>query len=214
MRLLIGNKNYSSWSLRAWLPLRHLEVPFEEERIALSEPGYKERIRAHSPAGKVPVLIDGDVTVWDSLAIGEYLADRYPEGGLWPAATVHRALARSYCAEMHSGFPELRTHMPMNIRSSYPGRGRTPAVAADIARIGQIWRECLSRSGGPFLFGAFGLMDAMYAPVAMRFLTYAVELEAELAAYVDRIWNLPAMQEWRAAAAAETEILAEDEPYR
>jgi glutathione S-transferase len=133
---------------------------------------------------------------------------------LWPAAAAHRALARSYSAEMHAGFPELRARMPMNIRSRYPGRGRTPAVAVDIARICQIWRECLRRCGGPFLFGAFGLVDAMYAPVATRFLTYAVELEPELAAYVERIWNLPAMQEWRSAAAAETEILAEDEPYR
>ena len=214
MRLIIGNKNYSSWSLRAWLPLRHLEIPFEEERIALFEPGYKDRILARSPAGKVPVLIDGDITVWDSLAIGEYLADRFPERGLHPAAIAHRALARSYSAEMHSGFVELRTHMPMNVRSRYPGRGRTPAVVSDIARICQIWRECLRRSGGPFLFGAFGLVDAMYAPIATRFLTYAVELEAELAAYVDRIWNLPAMQEWRTAATAEPELLAEDDPYR
>jgi glutathione S-transferase len=162
----------------------------------------------------VPVLIDGDVAVWDSLAIGEYLADKFPGSGLWPAAPAHRAHARSVSAEMHAGFVELRTHMPMNVRSRYPGRGRTAAVAADIARIGEIWRDCLRRSGGPFLFGGFGLADAMYAPVATRFLTYAVELDAELAAYVDRIWNLAPMQEWRAAAAAETEILAEYEPHR
>ena len=214
MRLVIGNRNYSSWSLRAWLPLRHLEVPFEEARIPLFEPGYEERILAYSPAGKVPVLIDGDLTVWDSLAIGEYLADRFPERGLWPRAAAHRAIARSICAEMHSGFGELRTHMPMNIRSRYPGRGRTPAVMADIARITQIWRECLDRSGGPFLFGHFTLADATYAPVVTRFVTYAVELDAGLAAYVGRICNLPAMREWAAAAAAETEIIAEDEPYR
>jgi glutathione S-transferase len=214
MRLLIGNKNYSSWSLRAWLPLRHLNLPFEEERVALFEPGYKERILAHSPAGRVPVLVDGDVTVWDSLAIGEYLADKFPDRGLWPHPSGERARARSISAEMHSGFPELRGHMPMNIRSHFPGRGRTPAVEADIARICGIWCDCLRRSGGPFLFGAFGLADAMYAPIAARFLTYAVELEADLAAYVDRVWNLPAMQEWRAAAVAETEIIAEDEPYR
>jgi|SRR5690606_8475397 len=214
MRLIIGNKNYSSWSLRAWLPLRHLGVPFEEERIALFQPGYKERIRARSPAGKVPVLIDGELTVWDSLAIGEYLADRYPDRLLWPASLAHRALARSFSAEMHAGFLELRTRMPMNIRGSYPGRGRSAAVAADVARIGQIWRECLRRSGGPFLFGAFGIVDAMYAPVVARFVTYAVELDAELSAYADRIWGLPAMQEWRQAALGETEIIAEDEPYR
>ena len=214
MRLIIGNKNYSSWSLRAWLPLRHLEIPFEEERIALFEPGYKDRIRAYSPAGRVPVLIDGAVIVWDSLAIGEYLADRFPERGLWPADAAQRALARSYSAEMHSGFPDLRTHMPMNIRARDPGRARTPAVAADIARIGQIWSECLRRSSGPFLFGAFGVVDAMYAPVATRFLTYAVALEPDLAAYVERIWNLPALQEWRSAAAAETETIASYEPGR
>jgi glutathione S-transferase len=214
MRLIIGNKNYSSWSLRAWLPLRHLEVAFEEERIALFEPGYKDRILTRSPAGKVPVLIDGDITVWDSAAIGEYLADKFPDRGLWPQGLADRARARSISAEMHSGFVELRTHMPMNIRSRHPGRGRTPGVATDIARICRIWRECLQRSGGPFLFGRFGLADAMYAPVATRFLTYAVELDATLAAYVDRIWNLPAMQEWRSAAAEETEIIAEDEPYR
>jgi glutathione S-transferase len=214
MRLIIGNKNYSSWSLRAWLPLKHLEVPFEEERIALFEPGYKERIRAYSPAGRVPVLIDGELTIWDSLAIGEYLAEQFPERGLWPEALAHRTAARCVSAEMHSGFAELRTRMPMNIRAAYPGRGRTAGVAADIARIGQIWRECLRRSGGPFLFGAFGIVDAMYAPVVARFVTYAVELDAPLAAYVELIWNLPAMHEWRAAAVAETEIIAEDEPYR
>ena len=214
MRLVIGNKNYSSWSLRAWLPLRHLGVPFEEERIALFEPGYKERILARSPAGKVPVLIDGDVTVWDTLAIGEYLAERFPGRGLWPEHAADRARARSVSAEMHAGFAALRTHMPMNIRARYPGRGRTPEVAADIARVCEIWRECLRRSGGPFLFGGFGLVDAMYAPVAARFLTYAIELEAGLEAYVDGIWNLAAMREWRSAAVAETEIIAEDEPYR
>src|SRR5690606_30880849 len=133
-----------------------------------------------------------------------------PDRGLWPAAAAQRALARCVSAEMHAGFAELRTHMPMNIRSRYPGRGRTPAVAADIARVTQIWRECLQRYGGPFLFGSFGIADAMYAPVATRFLTYAVELEPELAGYVERIWNLPAMQAWREAACAETEILAED----
>ena len=214
MRLIIGNKNYSSWSLRAWLPLRHLGVPFEEERVALFEPGYKARILAHSPAGRVPVLIDGDVTVWDTIAIGEYLAEKLPGRGLWPQAAAERARARSVSAEMHAGFAALRTHMPMNIRSRYPGRGRSAEVDADIARICAIWQDCLERSGGPFLFGGFGFADAMYAPVATRFLTYAVELDRVVSAYVDRIWNLPAMCEWRAQAAAETEVLAEDEPYR
>jgi glutathione S-transferase len=214
MRLIIGNKNYSSWSLRAWLPLRHLAIAFDEERVALFEPGYKARILAHSPAGRVPVLIDGDVTVWDSFAIGEYLAEKFPDRDLWPRSAAERARARSVCAEMHSGFAALRTRMPMNIRSRYPGKGRSPEADADIERVCAIWDDCLRRSGGPFLFGDFGLADAMYAPVATRFLTYAVDLAAPLAAYVDRIWDLPAMREWRAAAAAEREVLAEDEPYR
>ena len=214
MRLIIGNKNYSSWSLRAWLPMRHLSLPFEEERVALFEPGYKERILAHSPAGKVPVLRDGQVAVWESAAIGEYLAEKYPERGLWPADPADRALARSISAEMHAGFSELRTHMPMNIRASYPGKGLTPGVATDIGRICAIWRQCLDHSGGPFLFGQFGFADAMFAPVATRFLTYAVDLDTQSGAYVQRIWNLPAMLEWRAAAAAEPEFLADDEPYR
>jgi glutathione S-transferase len=162
----------------------------------------------------VPVLIDGDVTVWDSIAIGEYLAEKFPDRGLWPRAVPERARARSVCAEMHAGFAALRTRMPMNIRSRYPGKARSPEVDADIERVCAIWDDCLGRSGGPFLFGGFGLTDAMYAPVATRFLTYAVDLAAPLAGYVDRIWNLPAMREWRTAAAAEVEVLAEDEPYR
>lgn len=212
MQLIIGNKNYSSWSLRAWLALKQLGLAFEEERIALFEPGYKQRILGRSAAGKVPVLIDGPVVVWESLAIGEYLADRYPGLGVWPADPALRALARAVSAEMHAGFTELRTHMPMNIRASHPGKGRTPAVLADIARIVAIWRDALGRSGGPFLFGRFGFADAMYAPVVSRFLTYGVELDAQAAAYVERVWNLSAMQEWRAAALAETEVIAEDEP--
>ena len=214
MRLVIGNKNYSSWSLRAWLPLLHFGIPFEEERIALFEPGYKERILAHSPAGKVPVLIDGELTVWESLAIGEYLAERFPLAGIWPKDRTERTVARTVSAEMHAGFAALRTHMPMNVRASLPGEGRTPDVERDIARICAIWRDCLDHSGGPFLFCGFSFADAMYAPVAARFVTYAVELEPLLAAYVQRIWTLPAMLEWRAAAAAEAETIAEDEPYR
>jgi glutathione S-transferase len=214
MRLVIGNKNYSSWSLRAWLPLRYSGIPFEEQRIALFEPGYKERILAASPAGKVPVLIDGDVTVWESLAIGEYLAERFPLAGIWPKGRIERTAARSFSAEMHAGFTALRARMPMNIRGSFPGKGRTPEVEQDIARICGIWSECLSRSGGPFLFCRFSFADAMFAPVATRFVTYGVELHSPLQDYVERLWTLPAMQEWRSAAAAEAETIAEDEPYR
>ena len=212
IRLIIGNKNYSSWSLRAWLPLRHLAIPFDEERIALFEPGYKERILAYSPGGKVPILIDGSITVWESLAIGEYLAEQFP--ALWPGDPGQRAFARTVSAEMHAGFTSLRSAMPMNIRSSHPGKGRSRAVDADIARVSAIWTGCLQRSGGPFLFGDFSFADAMYAPVATRFITYAVALEAPARTYVDHLWNLPAMLEWRAAAEREAEIIAEDEPYR
>jgi len=214
MRLIIGNKNYSSWSLRAWLPLRHFGLAFEEERVALFEPGYKERILKYSPAGKVPVLIDGEAAIWESLAIGEYLAETLPELEMWPLPAAERALARSISAEMHAGFAQLRTHMPMNIRASHPGKGRTPGVEADIARVCALWEQCLIGSGGPFLFGNFTIADAMYAPVVSRFITYAVDLDARLSEYVDRIWNLSAMREWRAAALAETEFIDEAEPYR
>ena len=213
MRLIIGNKNYSSWSLRAWLPLRHLGIQFEEERVALFTRGYKEHIQSHSPAGKVPVLIDGATTVWESLAIGEYLAEKFPALNLWPSDAGQRARARSLSAEMHAGFTSLRSAMPMNIRSAHPGKGRSAAVDADIARVHAIWEECLQRSGGPFLFGAFTFADAMYAPVASRFITYAVDLSVPARSYVDRLWNLPAMLEWRAAAERETEFIDEDEPY-
>ena len=212
MRLVIGNKNYSSWSLRAWLPLRYFGIPFEEERIALYEPGYKERILASSPAGKVPVLIDGDVVVWESLAIGEYLAERFPLAGIWPKGRGERSYARSVSAEMHAGFTALRANMPMNIRASFPEKGRTPEVEQDIARIARIWSDCLARSGGPFLFCRFSFADAMFAPVATRFVTYGVALDPPLKDYMERLWTLPAMQEWRTAAAAEAETIAEYEP--
>ena len=212
IRLIIGNKNYSSWSLRAWLPLKQLGIPFEEERIALFAPGYKERILRYSPGGKVPILIDGSISIWESLAIGEYLAEKFPT--LWPRDPAQRAAARAVSAEMHAGFMSLRSAMPMNIRSSHPGKGRSADVDADIARVAAIWNGCLQRSGGPFLFGDFSFADAMYAPVATRFITYAVALEAPAKTYVDHLWNLPAMLEWRVAAERETEIIEEDEPYR
>jgi len=211
MRLLIGNKNYSSWSLRAWLPLRYSGIPFEEERVALYEPGYRHRILSCSPAGKVPVLIDEGVAVWESLAIGEYLAERFPLAGIWPKGRLERTVARTLSAEMHAGFTALRSRMPMNIRARFPGRGRTPEVEQDVARVREIWESCLARSGGPFLFCRFSFVDAMFAPVVTRFVTYAVELDSPLAQYAERIWTLPAMQEWRAAAEAETETIAEYE---
>jgi glutathione S-transferase len=205
MLLVIGNKNYSSWSLRAWIALKQFGFAFEEKYIPLYGPGAKEAILRDSPAGKVPVLIDGETTVWDSLAILEYLAEKNP--ALWPSDSADRARARSVAAEMHAGFPSLRTHMSMNIRKRYPGRGRTPEVLAEIGRINEIW----SQARGPFLFGPFCAADAMYAPIALRFRTY--EVKATNQAYYDAILDLPAMQEWIAAAGREAESIAKFEMY-
>ena len=213
MKLVIGNKNYSSWSLRPWLALRMAGIPFVEQRIPLDQPDSKARMLAASPAGRVPVLIDGSLTIWDSLAICEYLAERFPDARLWPADAAQRARARAISAEMHSGFAALRSAMPMNCRSRHPGRGRTADALADIARISALWDDALAASGGPFLFGHFTIADAMYAPVTSRFVTYAVSLPPACAAYVAQLQSLPAMVEWNAAATAETEWVAADEPY-
>lgn len=206
--LVIGNKAYSSWSLRPWLLMKQAGIAFEEIRLSLYAEGAKQKLLEHSAAGKVPVLKDGDLTVWDSLAICEYLAERYPEKQLWPAQPAARARARSISAEMHSGFTNLRNQMPMNVRREIPGRARTPEVAADVARIETIWDECRSRHGtdGPFLFGAFCIADAMYAPVASRFRTYGVALAGAGAQYAAAIHALPAMREWIAGAHAEAEV--------
>jgi glutathione S-transferase len=207
MRLLIGNKNYSSWSLRPWLALTEFAIPFEEERIPLFVPGYKERILAASPAGKVPVLIDGEVVVWDSLAIGEYLAEKHRQLDVWPRDPAARALARCVSAEMHAGFQSLRAGMPMNIRRNVGPSARTPELETDIARVLALWGDCLRRSGGPFLFGAFSYADAMYAPIVTRFTTYGVALDGAAADYAQRIWSLRGMQAWKAAAIAEAEVI-------
>src|SRR5215210_31484 len=207
MRLVIGNKNYSSWSLRPWIALKTLGVDFEERRIPLYGPGSKAAILKHSPAGKVPILIDGAITVWDSLAILEYLAEK--NAALWPSSRSDRARARSIAAEMHSGFPNLRNHMSMNVRRRYPGKGRTPEVLADIERIQAIW----SQAKKPFLFGTFSAADAMYAPVALRFRTYVVDLAGGARAYWDALLALPAMQEWIAAAERESESIPQFELY-
>jgi glutathione S-transferase len=205
MQLVIGNKNYSSWSLRPWLAMKVHGIPFDEKRIALYTAGSKEEIVRYSPAGKVPILKDGATLVWESLAILEHLAERYPR--LWPRDAGERAKARSLAAEMHAGFARLREHMSMNVRKRYPGKGRTPEVLADIARITAIWAE----AKGPFLFGEFGAADAMYAPVVARFHTYAVEVGAVARAYMQAMMALPAWSEWRTAALAEPWVLAEDE---
>jgi len=213
-RLVIGNKAYSSWSLRPWLLMKEAGLAFEEIRIPLYQDGHAAKIRQHTPAGRVPVLHDGAVTVWDTLAICEYLAERHPEKNLWPASVAARAQARAVSAEMHAGFAALRSNLWMNVRRTFPGTGITPEVARDIARIEALWGDCLSRYGGPFLFGAFGIADAMYAPVATRFKTYAVALGTDTNCYAERLLALPSMRAWYADAAAETEVLPQFEERR
>ena len=205
MKLVIGNKNYSSWSMRPWLLMRQLGIEFEEVQIPLRQPDSLERKLAYSPAGKVPILVDGEMRVWDSLAIIERLAEMFPGKGIWPAAPDACALARSVSAEMHSGFPSLRTRMPMNCRTHRPEAGRGPGVQEDIHRISEIWRECRVRSGatGKFLFGEFTAADAMFAPVASRFQTYGVKLDGVEAEYAQAILALPAVTEWIEAARGE-----------
>jgi glutathione S-transferase len=207
LQLVIGNKNFSSWSLRPWLLLKQAGLPFREIPLRLRQADTKAQILAHSPSGKVPALIDGDLTVWDSLAICEYLAEKASLNhvDLWPADPKARAEARSVSAEMHSGFAALRQQMSMEVAASRPGEGQTPEVLADIARIAALWTSCRERfaAAGPFLFGDFSVADAMYAPVAFRFHTYGVELPPLAAAYRDTLLALPAMQEWAAGARAE-----------
>lgn len=207
LQLVIGNKNFSSWSLRPWLLLKQAGLPFREIPVHLRQADTKAQILAHSPSGKVPALIDGDLTVWDSLAICEYLAEKASLNhvDLWPADPKARAEARSVSAEMHSGFAALRQQMSMEVAASRPGEGQTPEVLADIARIAALWTSSRERfaAAGPFLFGDFSVADAMYAPVAFRFHTYGVELPPLAAAYRDTLLALPAMQEWAAGARAE-----------
>jgi glutathione S-transferase len=222
MQLYIGNKNYSSWSLRAWLLLKQAGIPFEEVKLRLdTEPAseFKHRLEGVSPAGRVPVLVDEGFAVWDTLAIAEYVAEKYPGKHLWPQAPLARARARSLCAEMHSGFSALRNHCGMNIEVSMPEIGQRvlaeqPGVASDLARIQQMWEQQLREQGGPFLFGAFTIADAFYAPVCSRIRTYALPVSAPAQAYVERILALPAMQAWTQEALAEHDFIEFDEPYR
>ena len=216
LTLILGNKNYSSWSLRGWLAARLAGIAFEERLVRLSEPGSHAALLAHSPAGRVPVLHHGERVIWDSLAIVEYLAEQRPAAGLWPADAAARAHARSIAAEMHSGFAPLRRHMPMNLRKSLPGKGQGPGVAGDIERITALWQDCRRRfagenGGGPFLFGRASAADAMYAPVATRLRTYGVALDPLAAAYVEAIHAWPLFREWQAAALEEPWVIAEDE---
>jgi glutathione S-transferase len=216
MKLVIGNKNYSSWSLRPWLLLRQAGLPFEEELISFNAPDFKARVLRYSPSGKVPVLIDGDLAVWDSLAIAEYVAERFPEKRLWPEAREARARARSISAEMHSGFQDLRSRMTMNCSLRVTNVLFDKKVRREQARLVEIWREARERfgAGGPFLFGHFTVADAFFAPVTIRFTAYGVQLPPVAQQYVETIQALPAMQEWMAAGRAERDYVDHDEPYR
>ena len=213
MKLVIGNKNYSSWSLRPWLALAHAGAPFEEELIPLDMPDTAARIGAISPAGKVPILIDGTTIVWESLAIIDYLSEKFTGAGLYPADPIARARARSISCEMISGFRALRGACPMNLRREPRAVGLDDDIRRDIARIGAIWRETRERhgSGGPFLFGAFGAADAMFAPVATRFRTYCIEIDPVSTAYVEAIHDFEPFRRWKAAALQETWIIPHDE---
>jgi glutathione S-transferase len=209
LTLVIGNKNYSSWSMRPWVAAVAAGIPFTEVRVLLDQPDTAANIARFSHAGRVPVLLAGEMTIWDSLAICEYLAEQFPEKHLWPRDVAARAMARSSVCEMHSGFTDLRSAMSMNIKARLPGRGRTPGAQADIGRICEIWEECLSRFGHHrFLFGDFSIADAFYAPVVMRFKTYGVALAPALQAYCDRMLAHPAVARWVEEAMAETEVAA------
>ncbi|WP_066258036.1 glutathione S-transferase family protein [Hydrogenophaga flava] len=223
LQLYIGNKNYSSWSMRPWVLLTGAGIPFEEKMVRFdsfdAQSAFKSVIAAINPVGKVPVLVDDGFAVWDTLAIAEYLAERFPEKHLWPADARARARARSVCAEMHSGFTALRSHCSMNIEASLPEIGRIlwrdqAGVRADIARLESMWTGLLAEHGGPMLFGDFGIADAYFAPVCSRIRTYALPVSPTVAAYVDRVHQLPAVQTWVQQALAEHDFIGFDEPYR
>ncbi len=203
--LIIGTKRWSSWSLRPWIAMKEAKLPFEEMVIPLRQSDTKARILEYSPAGKVPVLIDGRDVIWDSLAILDYLAARFPEAALWPRDFPALALARSISAEMHAGFPDLRRELPMDIGADHPRPDLSPGAAADVERIQAIWRDARGRFGGagPFLLGHFSIADAMYAPVVTRFQTYNIPLDPICAAYRRTILGLAAMREWYRTVAEE-----------
>ena len=223
MQLVIGNKNYSSWSLRPWVLMRQAGIPFEEVQIRFDgfapDSKFKRALATHTPAGKVPVLIDEDLAVWDTLAIAEYLAEKFPAARLWPTDTKARARARSVCAEMHAGFGALRSHCPLNIEASLPDVGTRllqdqPGVRADLDRLVELWSELLAAHGGPMLFGRFTIADAYFAPVCSRLRTYGLPVPPAAAAYIDAVFALPGMQAWVSQALAEHEFLDFEEPYR
>lgn len=229
LQLYIGNKNYSSWSMRPWVLMTQAGIPFEEIMVRFdsfeADSAFKRQLRGINPVGKVPVLVDDGFAVWDTLAIAEYLAERFPEKRLWPADPKARARARSVCAEMHSGFGSLRSHCPMNIEASLPDAGRLiwrdqAGVRADVARLCGLWGELLSTQPrtadgqSALLFGDFSIADAYFAPVCMRLHTYGLPLPADLAAYVDRVRQLPSVLAWIRGALAEEDFLDFEEPYR
>ena len=213
LRLIIGNKNYSSWSLRPWIAMKVAGIPFEETVIPLDAPDFKPRLAQVSPAGKVPVLIDGDVHIWESLAILEYLAETHPDAGLWPADAKARAHARTIANEMHAGFAPLRRACPMNIWRPPKSLALDAEVTVNVRRIDAMWEDCRERfgAGGSFLFGGYSAADAMYAPVVARFRAYAIGVGAVSQAYMQAVQALPAWQEWRAAALKEPWVRAKDE---
>lgn len=211
MKLIIGNKNYSSWSIRPWLVLTHFAIPFDEQVVMLSGEGWRENLRKVSPSGKVPVLIDGDVVVYETIAIIEYLAERYPHKKIWPTDRKQRAVARSAAAEMHAGFSSLRNLAPVNLKASYPNRIDLDAVAGDLKRVEQLWGDLLQKSGGPYLFEQFSAADAMFAPLASRIRTYELPTSDVAAEYVEAIYALPAFQQLLADARKETWVVQRDE---
>ena len=223
LQLYIGNKNYSSWSMRSWVLMRQAGIAFDEVPVRFDsfEPGsqFKRQLQSVSPTGKVPVLVDGELVIWDTLAIAEYLAETHPDRQLWPAERAARARARSVVAEMHSGFTALRSACPTNIEARLPEVGALiwrdqPAVRADVQRLVQMWGELLAQYGGPMLFGEFTIADAFYAPVCTRLVTYALPLPEPIAAYVQRVHQLPGVRAWVEAALAEQDFRDFEEPYR
>ena len=223
LKLFIGNKNYSSWSMRPWVLMRQAGIAFEEVLVRFDSfdagSQFKQALAGVSPTGKVPVLQDGELIIWDTLAIAEYLAETFPEKQLWPHAVAARARARSVCAEMHAGFTALRSHCPQNIEASLPEVGALiwrdqPAVRANVARLAALWSELLGAHGGPLLFGHFTIADAYFAPVCMRLKTYGLPVPPEMAAYVERVAALPGVADWIAQARAEQDFRAFEEPYR
>ncbi|MEK9804347.1 MAG: glutathione S-transferase family protein [Curvibacter sp.] len=223
LRLTIGNKNYSSWSMRPWVLMRQAGIPFEEVLVRFDSfaagSQFKQALASLNPTGKVPVLSDGDLVIWDTLAIAEYLAEQFPEKQLWPTDKTARARARSVCAEMHAGFGALRQHCTQNIEASLPEIGALiwrdqPAVRADVARLVAMWSELLDQHGGPLLFGRFTIADAYFAPVCLRFRTYHLPVPPVIATYVERVAALPGVAAWVRDALAEQDFCAFEEPYR